>query len=204
LLTTSGTWLEADPSENWVQRLPGIRFLEDVTFGNDAFVAVGSSGQIYSSKRGADWAFHGVNSAYSLYGVTYGGGQCLAVGTFALHLDPLTCMGVSTDGQSWLIGWDMWHPGEVFGSVAYGIDTAVAVNYYHNRLYGLDRCIGIFKSRANKHFHCHFCAQNAPSLLPRSCAVESLQLAGGERGQRKEDSKGSLKPVIPVEALALV
>ena len=59
LLTTSATWLEADPFENWVPRLPDIRFLEDVTFGNDAFVAVGSSGQIFSSKHGADWAIHG-------------------------------------------------------------------------------------------------------------------------------------------------
>jgi len=135
LLTTSATWLEADPFENWVQRLPDMRALEDVTFGKDAFVAVGWNGWIYSSKNGVDWAFRGVNTAYSFYGVTYGGGQFLAVGTFAIHLDALTCIGLSTDGQNWGILWDEWHPNETFVSVTYGNDAAVAINWDYDHLF---------------------------------------------------------------------
>jgi hypothetical protein len=127
LLTTSATWLEADPFENWAQRLPEMRFLEDVTFGNDTFVAVGSSGQMLSSKNGADWALHQANYEYGFYGVTYGGGQFVAVGTFTIHLDPLICIGVSTDGQSWVV-LQNYTPWVFLQSVARGNDTTVAVS----------------------------------------------------------------------------
>lgn len=135
LLTTSAVSLQADPFENWLQGLPDIGYLEDVAFGNDAFVAVGSSGRIYFSKDGADWTLHQANYGFSFYGVTYGGSQFLALGTYAIHLGALTCIALSTDGQSWQFRDDIWHEGEILRSVAYENGAAVATSFYYNRLW---------------------------------------------------------------------
>jgi len=135
LLTTSAVSLQADPFTNWVQGLPDIGYLEDIAFGNNTFVAVGSSGRIYFSKDGADWTLHQINYDYGFYGVTYGGGQFLALGTYTIHLGALTYIGMSTDGQSWQFRDDIWHEGEILRSVAYQNGAAVAISFYYNRLW---------------------------------------------------------------------
>jgi hypothetical protein len=135
LLTISAASLGADPLETWVQRLAGFRYLEDVTFGNSIFVAVGSYGAIFSSNDGLDWSYHQASSVYAsslydFYGVTYGEHEFVAVGLFPIHLDSVGCVGVSTDGQKWTASpaWNFSTRSQIHA--AYGNHTLVVMDWF--------------------------------------------------------------------------
>lgn len=68
--------------------------LNNVTFGNDLFVAVGSSGTIQTSPDGTAWTSQNSGTSLDLYGVTYGNGQFVAVGNLGIVLN-------STNGTTW-------------------------------------------------------------------------------------------------------
>jgi photosystem II stability/assembly factor-like uncharacterized protein len=102
--------------------------LNNVTFGNSLFVAVGSSGTIQtSSDGGATWISQHSGTSLSLYGVTFGkdangNGLFVAVGDFGIILS-------SSDG----ISWTQPVPGNInsvpLNGVTYGNGQFVAVGY---------------------------------------------------------------------------
>jgi hypothetical protein len=65
-------------------------FLNGITYGNGTFVAVGTSGAIYTSTDGVNWTF-GNSGTITLSGVIYGNGTFVAVGWegVILQSDPL-------------------------------------------------------------------------------------------------------------------
>src|SRR5208282_3436531 len=68
--------------------------LNNVTFGNGLFVAVGSSGTILTSPDGSTWTSQNSGTPLDLYCVTFGNGQFVAVGDLGIVLN-------STNGSTW-------------------------------------------------------------------------------------------------------
>jgi hypothetical protein len=79
----SGTrvWTSAD-GVTWspVASAPGQE-IEDLTFDNGLFVAVGDEGTVYTSTDGTDWTSRDSDVSNRLIDVTYGNGRFVAVGT---------------------------------------------------------------------------------------------------------------------------
>jgi hypothetical protein len=81
--------------------------LNNVTFGGDGsggglFVAVGEAGTIVTSPDGMTWARQLSNTPLSLYGVTYGNNQFIAVGGNALAGGGVILQG-TPDGTAWTV-----------------------------------------------------------------------------------------------------
>ena len=54
--------------------------LYGVVYGNNTFVALGSSGAIFTSPDGINWTQRNSGTSHALYGVTYGNGMFVVVG----------------------------------------------------------------------------------------------------------------------------
>src|SRR5208282_1961728 len=67
--------------------------LNNVTFGNGLFVAVGSSGTILTSPDGSTWTSQNSGTPLDLYCVTFGNGLFVAVGYMGIQY--------SSDGVTW-------------------------------------------------------------------------------------------------------
>ncbi len=90
----SGTVLTYNGS-SWASPASGTtNQLNNVTFGNGLFVAVGSSGAIMTSPDGSTWTSQNSGTSLSLYGVTFGNGQFVVVGDLGIVLN-------STNGSTW-------------------------------------------------------------------------------------------------------
>ena len=81
--------------------------LNNVTFGGDVnggglFVAVGEAGTIVTSPDGITWAGQYSNTPLSLYGVTYGNNQFIAVGGNSLAGGGVIVQG-TPDGTAWTV-----------------------------------------------------------------------------------------------------
>jgi len=78
---------------HWRNPLPQGNALSDVTYGNGIFVAVGSSGIIFTSPDGRTWTAQSSGTTHDLYGVTYGNGIFVAAGYGKILTSP--------DGSAW-------------------------------------------------------------------------------------------------------
>ena len=96
---TSTSWTcsdcTPDPDNNSIQ--PYNFTLEDVTYGNSTFVAVGTSGTILTSSDGTSWDNRSSGTSLSLSGVTYGNNKFMTMGSSGTTHTILT----SSNGTSW-------------------------------------------------------------------------------------------------------
>jgi hypothetical protein len=161
----------------WVKRtnadIPTHSKLNDITYGNEIFVAVGLTGTIVSSADGVNWVERVPNDTKNHYStVTYGNGIFIALGSDIIRIssdgitwsDPGTYPGkmgdvIFSDGRFVAVGdgifssedgitWrhDSWVGG--FGAVAYGDGIFVAVGGYEiftsvDGINWVDRSLGI-------------------------------------------------------------
>jgi hypothetical protein len=66
---------------SWTVRTSGTgSWLNDVTYGNGLFVAVGNGGTILTSPDGVSWTERTSPTIGGLFSVTYGNGTFVAVG----------------------------------------------------------------------------------------------------------------------------
>lgn len=72
--------------------------LNDVTFGNGMFVAVGYHGTIVASVDGKKWTSHNAEYPYILHGISFGNGMFVAVGDIPAGGNIIL---ISTDGLQW-------------------------------------------------------------------------------------------------------
>ncbi|OGP79391.1 MAG: hypothetical protein A2V86_07000 [Deltaproteobacteria bacterium RBG_16_49_23] len=88
--------LKADQLDNWNVRNPlsQAHSYFAAAFGNSIFVAVGSTGAIFTSSDGISWTLSPSGSFVNLNGIAYGKGTFVAVGNSGTIL-------TSTDGISW-------------------------------------------------------------------------------------------------------
>jgi hypothetical protein len=77
-----------------VKLVGGGKSINDVAFGNNLFVAVGSDALIQTSQDGKNWTYRQVEFGQNLNGVTFGDGRFVAVGLHGLIL-------WSYDGKVW-------------------------------------------------------------------------------------------------------
>ena len=74
--STSGEILTSSDGTTWTLRTSGItRTLNDITYGNSIFVAVGGEGKIITSSDGSSWTVRTSGSSSTLGSVTYGDGK---------------------------------------------------------------------------------------------------------------------------------
>jgi len=118
-----GTILTSTTGVVWTNQVSGTdRRLDDVTFANGIFVAVGGGDLnpiILTSPDGIAWTQRSANSAYPLTSVAYGNGTFVAVGVAGTAM-------TSVDGLSWVAGPGMLSTRH---KIAYGNGTFVAVGY---------------------------------------------------------------------------
>lgn len=89
-------YVSMDGSRWLAQTTPTTVFLNDVTYAQGKFVAVGGNGTIITSTNGVNWANRTVGStSEQLRGVTHGNGAFVAVGTGST-------VRYSTDGENWI------------------------------------------------------------------------------------------------------
>jgi hypothetical protein len=99
--------------------------LNNVTFGNNLFVAVGAAGAIFTSPDGNTWTPRNSGTLLSLYGVTHGNGLYVAVGG-----NDVAGFGViltSPDGITWTVQPDSGALGVSLNGVIYANNQFVAV-----------------------------------------------------------------------------
>lgn len=98
--TTAAAILTSEDGTNWVQPGYGVKEnLEDVTYGNGLFVAVGWNAAILSSPDGANWIIRKLGTDTSkyhapLYPVVYRDGRFIAISMGGTNL-------TSVDGVNW-------------------------------------------------------------------------------------------------------
>lgn len=111
--------LHADPLDNWHGRNPAPtgNDLNQVTYGNNIFVAVGASGTIITSADGITWTVRNSGTTNALNGIVYGGSFVVvgASGTIITSADGITWTARTSGTANALAG------------VAYGNGTFVAV-----------------------------------------------------------------------------
>ncbi len=121
---TSGTILTSPDGVTWANRALETRSefnhsFNDVTWGNNQFVAVALDGTILTSNDGITWTTQSSGTTDSLWGVTWGNSRFVAVGGSSSIL-------TSTDGVTWA-----WHSTNASGGtlfdVAWGDNRFVAV-----------------------------------------------------------------------------
>jgi Ig-like domain-containing protein len=79
-------WTSPDGA-NWTRRTPeNLNNLYGVTYGNDAFVAVGYGGTVVTSSAGEQWTHQDFGTSSHLFGVTAARGRFVAVGGGGLIL----------------------------------------------------------------------------------------------------------------------
>lgn len=116
--TTLSGVLTTEDGVRW-KRVSGVYSdLRAVVFGDEQFVAVGSSGRVYVSGDGKKWSKHSVGDSQLLLTITYGDGQFVAGGMRRNTY-------FSSDGEDWdrvdIEGWrDL-----IIGDIAYGNETFV-------------------------------------------------------------------------------
>ncbi len=97
---TSTSWTcsdcRPDPDNNSSNQTYNFT-LEDVTYGNSTFVAVGTSGTILTSSDGISWDNKSSGTSLTLSGVTYGNNKFLTLGISGSTRTMLT----SSNGTSW-------------------------------------------------------------------------------------------------------
>ena len=114
--------------DSWAEHYIGGDALEDVAFGGNLFVTVGTS--FYASSNSIVWTRQALPTiaqlgSYSLNGVAYGNGRFVAVGSGVTY--------VSTNGASWQRGGDL----PVVGTsgpqrISFGGGMFVTVSYERN------------------------------------------------------------------------
>lgn len=93
----TGTILASPDGVQWTERVngsPGL--LNQVVFGGDRWVAVGTSGAVAVSPDGKNWTHQSLGPNAQLNGVAYGAGRFVAVGG-----QPTAHMWSSEDGIAW-------------------------------------------------------------------------------------------------------
>lgn len=77
--------------------------LIDLAYGNDRFVSVGVGGTVMVSTDGITWSDYSISDTITLFGVAYGNGVFVAVGSlqFLQNNNTDTYAYYSTDGTSW-------------------------------------------------------------------------------------------------------
>ena len=118
LFVSVGSGIHTSPDGiNWTKR-SSDNTLEDITYGNGIFVAVGFTGAILTSSDGLSWIYRSTNNE-SLNAVTYGNGVFVVVGNLGTIL-------TSTDGAEWTArdsGTTYW-----IDIISYGNGTFVAID----------------------------------------------------------------------------
>ena len=74
--------------------------LNDVTYGNSTYVAVGQSGRILTSSNGTSWDNRSSGTSSNLIGVTYGNSKFLTL-TGSMDNDTAATILTSSDGTTW-------------------------------------------------------------------------------------------------------
>ena len=90
-----GVLAVAHPLDNWQRRIPPptLESLNAIGFGGGQFVAVGSSGEVLTSRDGTNWARRDSGVTENLVGITFGNDLFVAIG----RAPALS----SSDGQTW-------------------------------------------------------------------------------------------------------
>ena len=126
----------ADPLDNWHWRnpLPQGNLLNNITYGNGTFVAVGDGGTIVTSTDGTTWTPRTSATTVNLHGVAFGNGIFVAVGDNAdPHISPwpqgnakiVTSIDNGASWTTWSSGYaDFW-----IDSVTFGNGLFVAVGF---------------------------------------------------------------------------
>ncbi|UFH52715.1 T9SS type A sorting domain-containing protein [Spirosoma sp. KNUC1025] len=116
----------SDGGYSWsIKTSPTTNTLNDITYGNSLYVAVGNNSTILTSPDGTTWTVRYANTPVpvTLRGVTYSGGQFVAVGYGGVVL-------TSLNGISWTMR--QTNSGAALEDVAYGNGKYVAVGGYPN------------------------------------------------------------------------
>jgi hypothetical protein len=124
------SFASGDPLESWARSaivmptngLASNTAWNDVTYGNDMFVAVGKPGAILTSTDGRTWEAHNIPQSQELFGVTYGNGTFVAVGGGIIRGRSILS---STNGREWTSRFEA--KTSRLQSVAYGNGVFVAV-----------------------------------------------------------------------------
>ncbi|BBH22523.1 hypothetical protein Back11_38680 [Paenibacillus baekrokdamisoli] len=97
-----GTILTSSDGVNWTRRTSGTnQRLDDVTFGNNTYVAVGTNGAIVTSTDAETWTSRDSNTTdLPIFGVTYGNGTFVAVGHSGSY-GGSAYISTSADGKNW-------------------------------------------------------------------------------------------------------
>ena len=76
--------------------------MNDVTYGNSTYVAVGQSGKILTSSDGTSWTSRTSGTTSSLKGITYGNGNFLTM-TGSMDNGSTATVLTSSNGTSWTL-----------------------------------------------------------------------------------------------------
>ena len=109
----------------WVEHYVGADGLQDVAYGANLFVAVGTA--FYASSNSICWSRQPLPTLpqYGLYGVAYGNGRFVAVGSGLTY--------VSTNGTSWQPGGNLPVAGGPGAErISFGGGMFIAVSYEVN------------------------------------------------------------------------
>lgn len=110
----------------WTTLNPGYtRWLSDVSYGSDQFIAVGKSGTILTSADGIEWEGRDSGTTNDLSGIAHGMGTYVAVGGF----DESHVILSSIDGITWI---QRASGSNVLSSVAFGNGKFVAAGVFYD------------------------------------------------------------------------
>ena len=108
---TTNSIITSPDGITWTQRTTPSGFFDNITYGNNIFVVVGSSGAIMTSPDGITWTARTSNVSNYLAGVTYGNGLFVTSGSYS------TSYTTSPDGITWTA---RTAPNNLQGQIAFG------------------------------------------------------------------------------------
>jgi hypothetical protein len=124
--SSAGTVLTSSDGKIWTSQVINTTpELNNVTFGNNLFVAVGAAGTIFTSPDGNTWTPQNSGTVLNLYGVTYGNGLYVAVGGSVTYAAGVIL--TSPDGITWTVLPDSSALGVSLNGVIYANNQFVAV-----------------------------------------------------------------------------